>query len=208
MLVDCGVDYVGFPLKLPVHKEDLSVDDARSIVERIGGARSIVITYLDNARDIRNLVEHVGARAVQLHGPVERVELSTLRAMMPELVVIKSVVVGRDVPSTRPTQGSAVLLSADAVDAFITDTFDPSTGAAGATGKTHDWEISRRIVQSSTRPVILAGGLTPLNVAQAIRAVRPAAVDSHTGVEDVRGRKSRTRVVRFIANARAAFESA
>jgi phosphoribosylanthranilate isomerase len=205
MLVDCGVDYLGFPLKLPVHKEDLSVDDARAVVKRIGGARAIVITYLDNARDVRDLVEHVGAKAVQLHGAIERVELSTLRAMMPELVVIKSLVIGRDISAA---SGAAVSLVEDAVDAYITDTYDPVTGAAGATGKTHDWEISRNIVKSSGRPVILAGGLTPLNVAEAIRRVRPAAVDSHTGVEGVSGRKSRTRVVRFIANARAAFDSA
>jgi phosphoribosylanthranilate isomerase len=44
------------------------------------------------------------------------------------------------------------------VDAFITDTFDPKTGASGATGKTHDWRVSRRLVELADRPVMLAGG--------------------------------------------------
>jgi phosphoribosylanthranilate isomerase len=80
------------------------------------------------------------------------------------------------------------------VDAFITDTFDPRTGASGATGKTHDWRVSRRLVEISARPVILAGSLTPENVTRAILEVRRAGVDSHTDVEDSRGRKSREKV--------------
>jgi phosphoribosylanthranilate isomerase len=80
------------------------------------------------------------------------------------------------------------------VDAFITDTFDPRTGASGATGKTHDWRVSRRLVEISARPVILAGSLTPENVTRAILEVRRAGVDSHTDVEDSRRRKSREKV--------------
>ncbi len=87
------------------------------------------------------------------------------------------------------------------VDAFITDTFDPKTGASGATGKTHDWRVSRRLVELADRPVILAGGLTPENVKRAILEVRPAGVDSHTGVEDTSGRKSREKVRKFLSEA-------
>ena len=87
----------------------------------------------------------------------------------------------------------------------LTDTYAPETGAAGATGRTHDWAVSRRLVELSPRPVILAGGLTPANVRQAIAAVRAAAVDVHTGVEDASGRKDRAKVREFVAEARAAF---
>jgi len=66
---------------------------------------------------------------------------------------------------------------------------------------THDWCISRRLVEISSRPVILAGGLTPANVAEAIAEVRPAGVDSHTGVEDASGAKSREKVARFVREA-------
>jgi phosphoribosylanthranilate isomerase len=91
------------------------------------------------------------------------------------------------------------------VDAYITDTFDPETGASGATGKTHDWRVSRRVVGQSPRPVILAGGLTPANVRDAILAVRPAGVDAHTGLEDASGRKSGEKVKKFVGGAREAF---
>jgi phosphoribosylanthranilate isomerase len=60
-------------------------------------------------------------------------------------------------------------------------------------------------VERSDRPVILAGGLTPENVRQAIAEVRPAGVDAHTGVEDSTGRKSREKVLKFLSEAREAF---
>ena len=88
---------------------------------------------------------------------------------------------------------------------FITDTFDPATGASGATGKTHDWTVSRKLVELSPKPVILAGGLNPSNVYEAIRIVRPAGVDVHTGVEDSSGRKSRSLIEAFVNEAARGF---
>ena len=93
------------------------------------------------------------------------------------------------------------------MDAFITDSFDPDTGAIGATGKVHDWQVSARLVDLSPRPVILAGGLNPDNVRNAIIQVRPAGVDVHTGIEGSDGRKRRDLVERFVAEAQAGFEA-
>jgi phosphoribosylanthranilate isomerase len=66
--------------------------------------------------------------------------------------------------------------------------------------------VSQRLAGLSPKPVILAGGLTPENVADAIDVVRPAGVDVHTGVEDSNGRKSRDLVSRFVAAALSAFD--
>jgi phosphoribosylanthranilate isomerase len=85
---------------------------------------------------------------------------------------------------------------------LILDTYDPVTGRHGATGKTHDWSLSRQIVLQSRRPVILAGGLTEANVGDAIRAVRPWAVDVHTGVEDADGTRNFDKLRSFIARAK------
>ena len=116
--------------------------------------------------------------------------------------MVKSLVVGL---RSRRALESMVERFSDHVDAFITDTHDPATGASGATGKTHDWRVSRRLVEISHRPVILAGGLDPQNVRRAILEVKPAGVDSHTGVEDDTGRKCRRKVEEFIAEAQAGF---
>lgn len=80
-----------------------------------------------------------------------------------------------------------------------------SAGAFGGTGKTFPWEIGRQFVQEHPDiRTILAGGLTPENVADAVRVVRPFGVDVTTGVETSPGQKDHERVRRFIEAARAA----
>jgi phosphoribosylanthranilate isomerase len=92
-------------------------------------------------------------------------------------------------------------------DAIILDSIDTDTGQRGATGLIHDWSISAKIVQQSSIPVILAGGLTPKNVANAIRTVRPHAVDAHTGLEDEDGSRNLRKIEQFATIAREAFQA-
>ncbi len=203
MLQECGVKYLGFPLRLPVHREDISEERAAKIIRRLRPPVSaVLITYLDGSLEIAEFCTFLGARIVQIHGEIEIEELAKLNEIAPELLVIKSLVVGLH---TEDALESLIGRYSNSVDAFITDTYDPATGASGATGKIHDWSISRRLVEMSDRPVILAGGLEPGNVRRAILEVRPAGVDSHTGVEDDSGRKSRDKVEMFIAEAKAGF---
>jgi phosphoribosylanthranilate isomerase len=86
----------------------------------------------------------------------------------------------------------------------LLDTYDPATGRGGATGKTHDWAISREIVAAVQVPVILAGGLTPDNIVAAIQAVSPWAVDVHTGIENPDGTRNLTKLRSFITRAKGA----
>ena len=69
------------------------------------------------------------------------------------------------------------------VNAFLIDTLNPKTGQVGGTGLIGNWSRAARFVQESPLPVILAGGLTPVNVVRAIERVRPYAVDVNTGVK-------------------------
>ena len=203
LLLEAGVGLLGFPLRLPVNTEDLSEAEAAVLMRALHPpAAGVLITYLDDAAEIAGFARALGAGIVQLHGDVTAAELDRLRVLAPGLRVIKSLVVGLH-SGQRLTEMVETLGSR--VDAFITDTFDPSTGASGATGKTHDWSVSRELVVCSSRPVILAGGLTPANVRAAILAVGPAGVDVHTGVEGPDGRKDREQVRRFVAEARAGF---
>lgn len=202
LLIEAGADMLGFPLGLKDGREDLGVDDAAAIARRISGrATPVCITYLDTAHEIAGLCERLGANWVQLHGPVAEAEIARLKADDPGLGIIKSLIVK---PGTE-AQLLRQLNDLEAhVDAFITDTFDTESGRSGATGKTHNWEVSRTIVSATKAPVILAGGLTPDNVAEAIATVRPAAVDAHTGVEGADGRKAASLVSSFVRNARQA----
>ncbi|HAL91408.1 MAG TPA: N-(5'-phosphoribosyl)anthranilate isomerase [Verrucomicrobia bacterium] len=203
LLMDAGVRWLGFPLRLTVNKEDLSEDEAAAIIRGLpAGFHGVLITYLDRADDVLAFCAKLGSRAVQLHGDIATEELCEIRRRDPDLTVFKSLVI-RD--GNEETLRRMVEETSPFVDAYITDTFNPATGQEGATGLVHDWGISRRLVEFSPKPVILAGGLNPENVAEAIRAVRPAGVDSHTGVEGPDGRKSAGKVRLFVAEAQRAF---
>lgn len=206
-VIASGVRWLGFPLRLPVHAEDLSEATAAALIAALpGDVQAVLITYLDRADEILAFGRELAVPVVQLHGDIALGELETLRRQAPALGIFRSLVVGLHDAAALEAR---VRREAPLVDAFITDTYDPSTGASGATGRTHDWSVSRRLVACSPRPVILAGGLTPDNVAAAIAAVRPAGVDVHTGVEDpTTGRKCPAKLRRFVAAARRAFEGA
>jgi len=206
LLQQCGVRFIGVPLRLPVHREDLSEMEAARIISALKPpCQAVLISYLNRADEITAFRRSIGARIVQLHGDIDRSELKQLKSLDPKLTVIKSLVVGLHDPAALE---SSVEDLSPYVDAFITDTFDPTTGASGATGKTHDWAVSRRLVDLSPRPVILAGGLTPENVRRAIMEVNPAGVDVHTGVEDASGRKDRAKVEKFVSESRTAYRIA
>lgn len=203
LLIDCGVRYLGFPLRLPVNAEDLSEEAAAELIAEFpAGVKAVLITYLNRAEEVIAFCRKLGVEVVQLHGPIEAVELARIKTTLPELMVIKSLIVRGDNLDELRVQVTA---SAAYVDAFITDSFDPSTGAEGATGKTHDWAIDRALVEMSPTPVILAGGLNADNVREAILTVRPFGVDVHTGIEGADGRKDPELTRRFVAEAEAGF---
>ena len=206
LLIRSGAHWLGLPIGPGVRDQDLSVPAAARLIRSVSGrAVCVCITYLDTAAAVSQLCRRLHVQHVQIHGPIDIEELRRLRRLVPDLFVLKSLIV-------RAGNGSelrrCLLELAPFVDAFITDTFDPDSGACGATGRVHDWQISRALVAAAPRPVILAGGLTPENVGAAIAAVRPAGVDAHTGVEDAAGAKDPERLRRFVAAARAAFVAA
>jgi len=203
MIAAAGAHQIGFPLRLPIHAEDVSEAAAADIIACLRpGVSALLITYLEDAEEIRQLAAELGVRKVQLHSELSAASVARLKKIDPQLFIIKSLVVRGD-------NLSELLLDLQIyspfVAAFITDTYDLLTGASGATGKIHNWDISRRIVQTSRRPVILAGGLNPKNVRDAILHVRPAGVDVHTGVEGPDGRKDEALVKAFVAEAKRAF---
>lgn len=203
--MECGVDWLAFPLQLHHHPEDITEREAAGIIAGLSSPhRAVLITYLDDAREVVTLSGRLGVKIVQLHGDISLDELEAIRGLDPDLTIVKSLVIGCD---DRHGLESWLSRFAPYVDAFITDTFDPSSGARGATGLVHDWRVSRTVVECSPKPVILAGGLTPLNVARAIEVVKPAGVDAHTGLEDTRGRKDAKRVRAFVTAARRGFRA-
>lgn len=205
MLINCGVNFLGFPLRLPVNKEDCTEEEAASIIAQTKNrVKSVAITYLNQADEIIEFCKGLNVEIIQLHGDISIDELRKLKSVDAELSIIKSLVMREGNISELE---NIISSTQKYVDAFITDTFDPSTGASGATGKTHDWNLSRRLIELSNKPVILAGGINHLNVYEAMIAVKPAGVDTHTGVEGIDGRKDFDKVKKFVEEAKRAFKT-
>lgn len=202
LLLETGVQLIGIPLRLPVNAEDLTEAEARSICKALPG-RCCIITYQDEVADIIEFAEYMGTSIIQLHGEVKPDTLRQVRQAVPQLRIIKSLVIGRFTMAELLAQVEAF---SPYVSAFITDTFNAETGAEGATGLTHDWTLSRKLLEVSPRPIILAGGLNAANVQEAIEAVQPWGVDVHTGVEDSSGWKTQESLTPFVTTARLTFD--
>jgi phosphoribosylanthranilate isomerase len=203
LLTKAGVLQLGFPFGLSVHREDIAEKTAAAIIRSLRPpASAVLITYVSEVEKILVLCKKIGAAKVQLHGYISAEEIMRLNVRAPRLTVVKSLIV-RD--NNLAELESCVIAFSPYVDGFITDTYDPATGACGATGKTHNWDISRRLVDISPKPVMLAGGLNPDNIHRAIVHVRPAGVDAHTGVEGPDGRKDPDLVRAFVKEATRAF---
>jgi phosphoribosylanthranilate isomerase len=205
MLVDHQVEYIGFPLRLKDGREDISEEDARLIISKIKPqSKPVLITYLEKSKEISEFCKYLDVDIIQLHGEIELNEIKYLKGSSPNLLVIKSLIVKEN---NMEELSHDINIFSQYADLFITDTYDRVTGRTGATGKAHDWEISSKIVELSPKPVILAGGLNPNNVREAILKVKPAGVDSHTGVESPDGKKSLGLVREFVTEAQKGFNN-
>lgn len=202
-LYDAGVRWFGYPFFISHHRPENNLHQLKSLlIELPDDAVGVWIHYLSYADTIISLAKALGCDAIQCHGKIEPQELCKIKKALPNLFIIKSIVMGLVDSEFLADYVKRYELF---VDAFITDTYDPITGASGATGLTHCWDDSKLVVDISNKPVILAGGLNTDNVAEAIRSVRPAGVDAHTGLENTKGRKSIDSVKEFIAISETSF---
>ncbi len=162
-------------------------DTARSIVQAIGDDALVIGVFVDaTVEHIRAVREYTGIGWVQLHG-MESVD--EVHALLPKAYKALAVSDANVIDQARNYPGEHVLL----------DTYVP--GIPGGTGQTFNWDIAR--VLAKERKLTLAGGLTPQNVAQAVRHVRPFRVDVASGVESSPGKKDPRLVQEFIRAVRA-----
>jgi phosphoribosylanthranilate isomerase len=195
LVVESGADMLGMIVDVPVETpRKISIDAAEKIAKEIGDIVGIVVVLCPRSVDeVKKVVRRIEPFGVQLHGFESNEFLKSVWEALPEVNVIKTVHVAED--------GTihGVMPEADYVDFILLDTF---SDRIGGTGRKHSWAKSREIVEQSIVPVILSGGLTPKNVAEAIKAVKPYGVDVASGVESSGGRKSKEKVLEFVRNAR------
>jgi len=184
--VAAGADAVGFVF-WPRSPRAVDPDKARMIAGSLPPFVLRVGVFVDApAEHMRAIADEVGLDMVQLHGnePPEAVRVAPRRA-------VKAVRVG---PGFRPEDA---LRYDGTAAALLLDTRVDGDDTPGGTGRTFDWSLVRP-VREGTSFLVLAGGLTPDNVADAIAAVRPDAVDVSSGVESAPGRKDPAKVRAFV----------
>lgn len=186
--VEAGADAVGFTVDVAVDTErEIDPATAAALVEATPPFVATVLVTMPESPDAAvELADRVGADVVQVHGDSTPEDIGSISEETDNDVI-------RAVP---PTEAAAYETVADAV---LVDSVD-ETGAGG-TGETHDWERTGELVESLRVPVVLAGGLTPENVGEAVRTVRPFAVDVASGVEAEPGRKDPDAVASFVRRA-------
>jgi phosphoribosylanthranilate isomerase len=172
-----GVDHIGVLVGQGRYARELRPAQARRIFQAITRARRVALSLADDLEDVSEIVAQTMPDILHL-GTVPE-------TLGPEAVVtVKTRVLDLQLMRTIPVIDAQSLLLVQQcdglVDYLLLDTYQPGETQVGATGVSHDWDLSRRIVSSVRTPVILAGGLGPQNVAEAIRSVRPAGVDSKT----------------------------
>jgi phosphoribosylanthranilate isomerase len=178
--LDAGADALGFNF-FPLSPRHITAADAREIVRRMPRRASAVGVFVDEpVARIRELARIAGLRVVQLHGDETP---PIVRQLHPEFLVIKAFQV------RRPFRVVRLAPFADAA-AFLLDGF--RDGLRGGTGHRFDWRVAREAKRYGA--ILVAGGITPENVAQAIVEAEPFGVDVSSGVEARPGKKDARKI--------------
>ena len=174
LAVELGVDALGFIFAGSPRR--ITPQKARDIIRGIPPFVKTVGVFVDEQpAAIRATMHYCGLDLAQLHGNESPEFCSLLTSQAIKALRIKD---ETSLPTGRSYRGK--------VRALLLDTY--SKDKAGGTGKTFDWDLAIMIKESGM-PVILAGGLGPSNIAQAIQTVKPYAVDVNSGVEERPGKK-------------------
>jgi phosphoribosylanthranilate isomerase len=182
--VELGAAALGFNF-YPFSPRYIEPAAARAIVRRLPPLLTSVGVFADetDAGHVISMAREAGTTTVQVHGP----RFPALRELLSAFPLVVAVAVRQ---GFKPEELRQIECSA-----YLLDAFDPDR--PGGTGKTFDWSVAREAKQYG--PIILAGGLTPENVARAVREVRPFAVDVASGVESAPGIKDPGKLRAFFA---------
>ena len=193
--VAVGADAVGFIVGVPSSPRNLTFKRAKRLLSQVPVfVDSVVVTAPKSIKWLLEVCEKLNPSAIQIHGK-EQLDFSEIHEKISDTRLIKTVYVTKNALSEKTIEELKMF------DAVLLDSY--SKGQYGGTGKVHDWSLSRQIREAvAPIPVILAGGLKPENVKEAILAVEPYAVDVASGVEVSPGIKDHEKVRAFVGNAK------
>jgi phosphoribosylanthranilate isomerase len=190
-----GADAVGFVVDVASSPRNLSLIDGEKLIRQVPPfVKSVLVTVPSNLEELVKACKAQNPDSVQVHGENLQ-EVGATRGKLPNTLLIGAV------------KANSIGVVEDAVkvakifDAVILDSFVQEKH--GGTGVIHDWNVSQQIKQViHPKPLILAGGLNPENVAEAVHIVEPYAVDVSSGVERQPGVKDKLQMIEFVKNAK------
>lgn len=186
---EAGADALGFVF-YPTSPRRVTPEQVAEIIRRLPPyVRTVGVFHNQDEQAIRAVVEQCGLDAVQLQGEEPPALCERLGSRVIKAIHMKD----RD---------SLAAMGTYKVRAFLLDTYSPpgTGGQPGGTGRMFDWSLA--VAAKPYGRVIVAGGLTPENVRQAVEQVQPYGVDVSSGVERSPGRKDPEKVRRFVTAAR------
>jgi phosphoribosylanthranilate isomerase len=200
-LAQLGVDHIGVLVGDGAFPRELPVERARSIFAATPSrAKRVALSLSAESAEVERVARESEPDILQLQAAIDDFSVAMTRALKARLPRIQ---IMRAIPIVDETSIEIARSYKGVADFLLLDSYDPRSGQFGALGCTHDWSISRRIVEEVNIPAILAGGLDADNVAEAIAAVRPTGVDSKTKTDRADGSgKDLEKVRRFVTAAK------
>jgi phosphoribosylanthranilate isomerase len=178
---ECGAAALGF-IFYPPSPRNVQPENARKIVSALSAEVVKVGVFVNESiAEVKRIVEYCGLDMIQLHGN----ETPAYCRQFPTAQIIKAV----------ELKNEADLVYANSYHAGAILVDSRHAGLYGGTGKKANWELACRI--RDNKPLILSGGLNEINITEAIKAVRPNALDINSGVESEPGKKDHTKLARI-----------
>jgi phosphoribosylanthranilate isomerase len=195
LAIQHGADALGLVGKMPSGPGPIADELITEIAKFIHPpVASFLLTSEQSAAGIAEHIKRVNTNTVQIVDELNEGTYLQIRELIPHIKIVQVIHVTGDESIDQ------AMLVHQSVDAILLDSGNPKAAikTLGGTGNTHNWEISRKIVQSVSVPVFLAGGLHAGNVQEAIRIVRPFGVDICSGVRQ-EGKLDSKKLQSFIA---------
>jgi phosphoribosylanthranilate isomerase len=195
-LARLGVDHIGVLVGNGAFPRELTTDRASAVFVALPpGAKRVSLSLSSDPAEIARVVEQTRPDIIHIGAAVELFSVRDTQALK---VAFPDVRIMRAIPIIDEASIECANDYRGIADCLLLDSHEPGDRQIGGLGRTHDWSISRRIVDEVGVPVILAGGLDADNVVAAIAAVRPAGVDSKTKTDRADGNgKDLDKVRRF-----------
>lgn len=199
MCLDAGANTLGFLVGQTHSSNDfISVETAKSIIEKLKPRKfyAQLVTHLTDGDEIIRIVREGGFNSIQFHSDITDLQVQKVRKVFPQIRIVRLIHI------SETGEIASNLNQLKIADVYLLDSFNITSNQIGGTGKTHNWHTSAELVKKLEKPVVLAGGLNPNNIAEAIRIVKPFGVDVNSGVKNKIGFKDKQKVIAFIKNAK------